>query len=76
MEAQGEQDMDDDIKEIDDENIVALSRLLGRDVLGESAVKIVCGEMRSRRLACPPDVEHLDVVEEEGTESSGRPPSY
>ena len=48
----------------------------GGDVLEESAAKIACGEIQGSQLAVPHNDEQQDAVDEEGTESLGRPPSY
>ena len=74
METQAGQTIDE-VKMID-ENIKALSRHEGGGVLEESAAKIARGEIQGSQLAAPHNVEQMDAVDKEDTESSGRPPSY
>ena len=42
----------------------------------ELAPKIASGEIQDSQLAASHDVDQMDTVDEEGAESSDRPPSY
>ena len=64
------------VKKMDNDNILALSRMLQQGFLTTAAAKPICGELRRRGLAVPHGFEPLDVKEEgETDESSERPPS-
>ena len=64
------------VKRMDKDNLLALSPLLGKGFLAEAVADIVDREVRSRGLAVPSGFQSEAVQEEEGDESSGRPPSY
>ena len=57
---------------MDTDNFKALSHLEQKGFLAEAYAEIVRGELRRRARGLGP----LPVKDEEGDESSGRPPSY
>ena len=76
VEAQAE--MEARVQRMYNDNLLALgeARVLGKCFLAEAVEDIVDSEMRSRGLAVPSGFEPEAVQEEEGDESSDRPPSY
>ena len=74
VEAQDVQ-MQRQVKEMCNEDLLALSRLLGQGFLAEAVAEIVGRELRSRGLAVPHGFKLLAVKQEEGDEPSGKPPS-
>jgi len=66
------------VKEMGDDAFLALSRALGRGVVGQEYAELVGREMHSRNLAVSHGVgPSVPVKDDEGDESSGgRPPSY
>ena len=74
VEAQAE--MEARVQRMYNDNLLALSPLLGKGFLAEAVADIVDREVRSRGLAVPSGFQSEAAQEEEGDESSGRPPSY
>ena len=64
------------VKMMDTENFKALSHLEQKGFLAEAYAEIVRGELRRRGLAATRGLGPLPVKDEEGDESSGKPPSY
>ena len=60
---------------MDNDNLMALSRLMRQGFLGEVGMTIVGGELRSRGLAVPHGFKPLAVKQEECDDLSGGPPS-
>ena len=65
------------VKEMDDKEIVALSRSLGESWFPKSGPQVTLKELRKRGLEVPSGFEPLPAKDEERSgESPGRPPSY
>ena len=73
VEAQAE--MEARVKRMYNDHLLALSPLLGKGFLAEAVADIVDREVRSRGLAVPNGFQSEAAQEEEGDESSDRPPS-
>ena len=65
------------VKEMDANNLLALSRFLREGWFAKSGAQVLCEELRNRGLEVPIGFEPLPVKDEERSdESPGRPPSY
>jgi len=65
------------VKDMDDKEIVALSRFLGESWFPKSGPQVILKGLRKRGLEVPSGFEPLPAKDEERSdESPGRPPSY
>ena len=69
--------MEAQVKEMDANNLLALSRFLREGWFAKSGAQVICKALRKRGLEVPIGFEPLPVKDEERSDaSSGRPPSY
>ena len=74
VEAQAAQ-METQVKGMGNDELLALSPLLGQGFLAEAVAEIVGKELRSRGLAVPHGFKPSAVKQEECDDLSGRPPT-